>query len=358
MKSVKDSVCAVVYRDLKRIAEESYLDKISHQNIMITGGGGFIAYYITLALLALNDEKGKNNTVFLLVRNQKRAEDKYGEILSRSDVKLLVQDVCTPFSFEGLTFGYIIHAASSADAKHFDDDPIGVFNSNVIGTENVIDFCRKNQTCKAIAYISSFTVYGAVDPAVESITEDYCGAEDWKTNRSCYSQGKRSAEFLCLSAFRKYGLPIRIIRPGFVYGASSPEDNRVYAEIIRNVALQKPIVLQSSGLVYRSMIYVTDLIRGILRVLFCGKDGEAYNIANEHVSIRQFAEGAVAAAKSSAVYLSFKTESDRAILPPVNVKGNMSNEKLKNECGWTPEVSILEGIAMAAEIYNYEYPTV
>lgn len=345
---VKDFIPTVLYNDLSEIAQNDYFDNLTSKHFLITGGSGFIAYYIALSLLCVNDIRGCQNHITLLVRNEKRTRLKYGELLKREDISLLIQDVCSSFRTSETRYDYMIHAASAADSKHFHDNPIEVFNSNVIGTENLIDLMR-SQACTAAVFLSSFTVYGSSPDMPEQIDENYCGIEPWDTNQACYSYGKRGAEFLCMAAAQKFHCPIRIVRPGFVYGASSKNDTRVYAEIIRSVAENKSIELRSSGYVYRSMIYVTDLVRGIFSALFCGADGEAYNVAYEHISIRRYAE---IASNCSAMPLYFSNPEDACAVEPARIIGKMDTTKLRNACGWNPKVSIEQGITMAANIYN------
>ena len=97
MYSIKKYVCKELYEDLQHATDEHFFDQVTNRKLLITGGSGFIAYYLTLTLLALNDEKNRDNTVYLLVRNEKRARAKYGELLNRHDLKLIVQDVCEKF---------------------------------------------------------------------------------------------------------------------------------------------------------------------------------------------------------------------------------------------------------------------
>ena len=350
MVRVKEVVCNSLYKDLLCIAKSPTIGEQTGKTFLITGGNGFIMHYLVLALLCLNDENHNENVITIMVRSRERAAQRYGALLGREDLRLMVQDVCEPIHAEE-NFDYIVHAASGASAQQFDEDPVGVFNANVLGTENLITFIRQ-KPCISMVYVSSFTVYGSGTENQESIDEDFRGAEDWNSNRAAYSYGKRAAEFLCGAAWRKYACPIRIVRPGFVYGGSSPNDNRVYSEIIRDVAERHTIVLQSAGHTYRSMIYVTDVVRGIFTSLFAGENGEAYNIANEFVSIKEFAAAAVGV--SSAICLTFKNEADKDIPAPKRPSGAMDAKKLM-ACGWRPEVSLAEGIAMGAEIYSYRF---
>ena len=351
---VKDMVSPELFRDLITIADMDCFRNVWNQRFLVTGGNGFIAYHMVLTLMLLNDEKQRGNTVTILVRSREGAERRYGALMEREDLKIMVQDVCEMIPEETESFDYIIHAAGAADAKHFEDDPIGVFNTNVIGTERLIDFMRR-RSCKSMVYVSSFTIYGKGTEMLPEVTEDYRGGDDWNTNAAFYAMGKRSAEFLCMAAFRKYGCPIRIIRPGFVYGASSPSDHRVYSEIIQNAAARQPIELRSPGLLFRSMVYVTDVVRGTFQVLLCGQDGEAYNVANEFISIRDFAEAAARAEDGPELPLRYVNPNDAAVVPDKIPGGAISIQKLRN-CGCTPMVSLRTGIYYAIQSFRHSYP--
>lgn len=344
---VCETVCNSLYWDLLDIINDEELRKKKEKQFLITGGNGFIAYYIVLSLLCLNDEFDNKNKIWLLVRNRYKAEQKYGQLLNRDDVFLITQDVCDSLSLSN-NFDFIIHAASVADSKSFEDNPIGVFNTNVLGTESIIDFIQK-KPCISMVYISSFTVYGNVSEEID-ISENYRGADEWLSSKSTYPLGKRCAEFLCYNAWRKYGLPIKIVRPGFVYGASTPDDNRVYSEIIKNISARRNIVLRSSGLVYRSMVYVTDVVRGIFVSLFNGVNGEAYNISNEFISIREFAKVAERVSNHNSLLL-FENEADKYIQLTHNPVGKMNSQKIM-DCGWSPKVPIEKGLEMASEIFS------
>lgn len=350
---LKNLLSQPLYEEIVRTTQRSVFaleEGISDKVFLITGANGFIAYYLVLTILNANDDLNRNNRVVLLVRNAERAEKRFGKILARDDVSLLIQDVCDPIL--GIDRAdYIVHAASAADAQHFNSDPIGVFNSNVIGTENVIRLAQQCQ-CTSLVFISSFTVYGQGTDKVQYVDESFCGVAPWDYNGACYPYGKRSAEFLCMTEAKKSGLPVKIIRPGFVYGASHQEDNRVYSEIIRCVSEDRPITLQSAGLLYRSMVYVTDVVTAVLATLIHGVNGEAYNVAKEHISIREFALKAAEAAQSANVFVQFANEEDRMVDCSRNVFGAITTQKIEEECGWKACVELKDGILSAAQILS------
>lgn len=349
MITVQQHVCKELFQQARAAAEE-YFGSRKHAGLtfLITGGSGFIARHTVLPLLAANDLYGLNNTVVLLCRSEKNARRAFGALLDRPDCRLLVQDVCDDIACSAPRFDHIIHAASPAEAKYFEAFPVEVFNSNVLGMQSVLKRAARDG-CASVVFLSSFTVYGDTGGRAV-IDESHTGADDWRTCRAAYSCGKRAAEFLCFAEHEKRGLPVRIVRPGFVYGASSANDSRVYAEIIACAARQEPVVLRSAGHVFRSMVHVSDVTRAVFAVLFHGADGEAYNVAAEHASIREFALAAARAVPSCRV--TFARPEDESAAFEGTPCGRMSAEKIRIHCGWTPALPLEEGIRSSAAVFR------
>lgn len=349
MTTVQQHVCPEIFQEVRAAAEE-YLAARRHAGLtfLITGGSGFIARHLVLTLLAANDLYGLNNTAVLLCRSEKNARKAFGPLLDRPDCRLLLQDVCLDISPDAPRFDHVIHAASPAEAGYFEAFPVEVFNSNVLGMQSVLRRAKKDG-CASVVFLSSFTVYGDTrnTPLVD---ESHTGADDWRNLRAAYSCGKRAAEFLCFAEHGKNGVPVRIVRPGFVYGASSAQDSRVYAEIIACAARSEPVILRSAGHVHRSMVHVSDTARAVFAVLFSGVDGEAYNVAAEHVSIREFAFAAARAVPSCRV--SFSSPEDENAPFTGTVCGRMSTEKIRLACGWTPSVPLEAGIRSSAAVFR------
>lgn len=343
---IKDCVIKPLFNDLKEIAERSYWKDICNRTFLITGGAGFISSYLVQTILLVNDLYGNNNNVIIMVRNVAKARDKYGNLLDRSDLIILQQDVCQTVALDKCD--YIVHAAGGAEASLFEACPVDVFNTNTIGTNNILKAAVKLNTT-SVVYLSSYTVYGQLAAEKERLYEDDLGLLDFTKYNACYANGKRAGEMLCQCYLHQYGTPVKIARPGFIYGASSLKDSRVYAEIIRNAMQGTDVILKSSGQLFRTMCYVTDLVRGVFSVLFSGKNGEAYNVANEHVSIREFAEAAHFANKNTNVI--FQKKEDALAQKPEKIVGIMDSGKLSAlPEAWNPQVSIADGINMAAMI--------
>ena len=337
-----------VYRDLTEMAQSGAdFAKMKDATVLITGAGGFIGFYLTAALLLRNDLYGDNIRVLALVRSRERAEKKLGRLLQRPDLTLCVQDVTAPIQAERAD--YVIHAASQASNIQFETDPVGTINANLTGTANVLDFARKSRS-RAVLVVSSLKVYGTVYGSAEKLRESDSGYIDFTSYKNCYAMGKRAGETLAASYCREYGMHVRLARPAYIYGASSLNDDRVWAQFIANVVRGEDILLKSNGAAKRSFCYVSDTAAALLMILLDGEDATPYNIANEasDVTIRGFAKKACEVFPEKSMKLVFADPADEAepqetVTPLRQVPELLDNSRLL-ALGWQPKVDLAEGI--------------
>lgn len=215
--------------------------------------------------------------------------ERFKDFANDESFHFLKYDVIEPLDSD-IRFDYIIHAASNGSPNFFAQKPVEVMKSNLYGLVNLMEYGLAHGM-KRMLYVSSGEVYGEGDGRV--FTEDYSGYVDCTKPRSCYPSSKRSAETLCVSYVEEYRADVVIARPCHVYGPHFTEqDNRVYAQFIRNVLRGEDIVMKSTGEQFRSWCYVVDCVSALLHILLKGKCGEAYNIADEksNISIRELAE--------------------------------------------------------------------
>lgn len=345
-----------IYNDILTVANADLpWNSLKNKTILITGSGGFIGYYLTMAMLIRNDLYNDNITVLALVRNQQKTEERFGDALKRDDIKVIVQDVCNDIKTE-YEADYIIHAASQASAYFFENDPVGTIDANLTGTYKVLEYAKK---CNAVTlFVSSLKVYGTLHTGKDKIYETDMGYLDINSYKNCYAQGKRASETLCASFNKQYKMSIKIARPSYIYGPSSLNDDRVWAQFISNIVKNENILLKSAGAPYRSFCYVTDTATALLKILLDGKDIYPYNISAEHsnVTIRNFAKAAVEAFPERNLSLSFANKEDEKE-PIVSIMAStpeiLDSTRL-NELGWKANVNLTEGIKRAVKIVELQ----
>ena len=201
-------------------------------------------------------------------------------------------------------FDYAVHAAGGANPALYSSKPVEVITTAVHSLEALLraschfeplschfEPAEKSHSLPRILFVSSDEVYGQCTQPL--ITEKDSGYVDCTTPRSCYPSAKRLCESLCASFISEYGADVVTVRPSHIYGPYfTDQDNRVYAQFIRNAIKGEDIVMKSPGTQMRSWCYSVDCAAAIVTALLEGETGEAYNIADNgaEFSIRQLAD--------------------------------------------------------------------
>ena len=312
-------------------------EKLSGCNILVTGATGLIGGCLVEALMK---NPHRHYHVYASGRNEERAKERFKEFVDDETFHFFKYNVLKPLK-SNVQFDYIIHAASNGSPNFFAKKPVEVMLSNIYGVANLMDY-GLSHGMKRMVYVSSGEVYGEGDGRV--FTEEYSGYVDCTKPRSCYPSSKRAAETLCASYIDEYGADVVIARPCHTYGPYFTEqDNRVYAQFIRNVLRAEDIVMKSTGEQFRSWCYIVDCVSALLYILLRGEKGEAYNIANpeSNISIRELAD-IVAKAGGRRVVVEMPDYEEKKGFNVVS-KSVFSIQKLSN-LGWKPLTSIQRGL--------------
>ena len=329
--NVQSNIKKTVFSDIKEITNTNVdWNRFNGKTVLITGAGGFIGYYLVLTFLARNDFYNNNIKLLAFVRNRERAEKKFGVLLERDDIELVVADVTNKIECERADF--IIHAASQASNIQFETDPVGTINANLSGTSNILDFALESKS-ESVLVVSSLKVYGALHNGKNSISEDDIGYIDFTSYKNCYAVGKRASETLAASYCKQFGLNVKIARPSYIYGASSLTDDRVWAQFIANVVRHENILLKSNGAANRSFCYVTDTVS---------------------TTIRNFAKTASEVFPERNMTLAFANPEDEKE-PEVDTSALAKTPEILDSSrlcslGWKPLVDLKEGIRRAVGI--------
>lgn len=278
--------------------------------------------------------------VYASGRNEERAKARFKDYADNPAFHFVQYDVMQSLQSD-VHFDYIIHAASNASPNFFAQKPVEVIKSNIDGVAHLMEY-GLSHGMKRFLYVSSGEVYGEGDG--RTFTEDYSGYVNPTSPRSCYPSSKRAAETLCVSYAAEYGADVVIARPCHVYGPYFTEqDNRVYAQFIRNVLRGEDIVMKSTGEQFRSWCYVVDCVSALLHILLKGESGEAYNIADadSNICIRELAE-TIAAIGGRKVVIDLPDADEKRGFNPVT-KSVFSTDKL-NSLGWKPQNHISTGM--------------
>ena len=297
-------------------------------NVLVTGATGLLGGCLVEVLMA---RKEASYHVWATGRDEKRSSRLFARYTDNPRFHFLHWDVTQPLSCD-IPFHYIIHAASSASPNFFATQPVETMLSNILGVRNLMEYGIRH-AMRRLLFVSTGEVYGEGDG--RDFVEEYSGYVNPLSARSCYPNSKRAAETLCASYGVEYGADYVIARPCHTYGPHfTSQDNRVYAQFIRDVLRGENIVMKSAGTQFRSWCYVVDTVSALLYILLRGQRGEAYNVADpsSNITIRELAE-MVASIAGCKVVMDVPDTVEKAGYNPVT-RSVFSVERL-NRLGWT-----------------------
>lgn len=223
----------------------------------MTGGAGFIGSHLCKRLV---DEGNEVVCVDNFYTGRKKNIEK---LLGSGNFSVIEHDITNPLEITGLD--RIYNLACPASPPAYQKDPVFTWKTSVIGVMNMLDLARKNNNCRLLQ-TSTSEVYG--DPLEHPQKESYWGNVNPIGVRSCYDEGKRAAETLIVDYFRKFELPVRIIRIFNTYGPNmDPNDGRVVSNFIVQALSSQDITIYGDGSQTRSFQYVDDLINGMLKMM-------------------------------------------------------------------------------------------
>lgn len=297
MKSARD----VVQADLAYIAEalSGEFEEMAGSRLLITGGAGFLGYYLIQSVLHWNAAGQPSRAIDVTVYdNYIRGVPEWLEALSGDPrLHLVRHDITAPLPEDFPRIDFLIHAASIASPTYYRKYPIETMDANIGGLRQLLDYASRRREAgdpmRGILFFSSSEVYGDPDPAQIPTPETYNGNVSFTGPRACYDESKRYGETLCVNFARSHGIPVRSARPFNNYGPGLKiSDRRVLPDFARNILAGEDIVLLSDGSPTRTFCYVADAVVGYYKILVRGESGEAYNIgvAEPEISMGDLAE--------------------------------------------------------------------
>ena len=233
----------------------------------MTGGAGFLGSHLVDRLMMAGEE------VICLDNYFTGRKVNIRRWMSHPNFELIRHDVTEPIKLE---VDRIWHLACPASPVHYQFNPVKTAKTSFLGTYNMLGLARRTKARFLLA--STSEVYG--DPEVHPQPETYRGSVNTIGVRSCYDEGKRIAETLCMDYKRMHGTEVRITRIFNTYGPRMlPDDGRVVSNFIVQALRGDALTIYGEGNQTRSFCYVDDLIEGLIRLMNSDQTGPI-NIGN------------------------------------------------------------------------------
>lgn len=246
---------------------------------LITGGAGFIGFYLSRALL----EKGAqvigldNLNDYYEVSLKK---DRLAILKKFSNYQFVKSDIADKEAvfnvFKEFAPQIVVNLAAQAGVRYSIDNPDAYIQSNVVGFFNILEACR-NYPVEHLVFASSSSVYGG-NKKIPFSTQD-------KVDQpvSLYAATKKSNELMAYSYSKLYRIPLTGLRFFTVYGPMGRPD-MAYFKFAKKIMADEPIQIYNNGDMRRDFTYVDDIVRGVENIL-CNppkpdENGAVYKIYN------------------------------------------------------------------------------
>ena len=305
------------------------------KKVLVTGGAGFVGSHLCERLLK------EGNDVVCLDNYFTGQKQNIVHLLNNPYFELIRHDVTNPFYIE---VDEIYNLACPASPIHYQYNPIKTMKTSVMGAINMLGLAKRVKA--KILQASTSEVYG--DPQIHPQTESYWGHVNPIGERSCYDEGKRSAETLFVNYHKQNNVRIKIIRIFNTYGPRMhPNDGRVVSNFIVQALKGNDITVYGDGQQTRSFQYVDDLIEGMVRMMaspetFTGP----VNIGNPNeFTIMQLAELVILLTHSKSKIIRMPLPSD----DPTQRQPNI--DLAKKELDWEPKIQLKEGLIKTIDYF-------
>lgn len=254
-------------------------------------------------------------------------------------------DIVEPFLVQDVSA--IFNLACPASPVHYQSSPVFTTRTAVVGTLNMLELARRNGC--PVLQASTSEVYG--DAVQHPQSEGYRGNVNPIGIRSCYDEGKRCAESLCMDYHRQYGVKVKIVRIFNTYGPRmQPDDGRVVSNFIVQALKGEDISVYGSGDQTRSFQYVDDLIEAFMRFIQTG-DGVTgpLNIGNPHeVSVKHLASAVIRLTGSCSriVFRPLPSDDPQRRCPDASLAARILD-------GWHARTDLETGLANTIEYFRH-----
>jgi len=307
--------------------------------LLVTGGAGFIGSNFVRRIV--NGTYSGVSQLTVLDKLTYAGTLKNLEMLPADSFEFIKGDIANPDLISDLTKrnDAIVNFAAESHVDRSITGARDFIETNVLGVQNLLAASLQNQV-SVFVQVSTDEVYG-------SISEGSWSEEYPLLPNSPYSASKASADLICRSYNRTFGMDIRVTRCSNNYGPHQfPE--KVIPLFVTNLIDNGKVPLYGNGLNVRDWLHVDDHCDGIYSVLSEGKSGNIYNIGGgreltnrelTEIILRKFDRD-----ESSIEYVTDRLGHD--------MRYSVSHEKITRELGYKPKINFEDGIEETIEWYK------
>ena len=331
------------------------MKKYNPENILITGGCGFIGSNLVRYIFSKTNFSGKiinldKLTYAANVNNLKDIENEY-----KSRYFFEQNDICNIENNKRIIEKYnidtVIHLAAESHVDRSIEGPSDFIQTNIVGTYSLLETCReiwKERKDVLFHHVSTDEVFGSLGK------EGYFTEKTPYSPRSPYSASKASSDHLVMAYYHTYNLPVKMSNCSNNYGPHQyPE--KLIPLMILNILNNKPLPVYGDGKNIRDWLYVEDHCSALWKIINDGNLGESYNIGgnNEKSNI----DLVIYLCESIAEIQNRDSEDYKKLIKFVkDRKGHdkryaIDNQKIVESLKWKPEIGFEKGLEKTINWY-------
>jgi CDP-glucose 4,6-dehydratase len=330
----------------------------NNKKVLITGHTGFKGAWLTFWLLKMGAiVKGislppdTNPNLYLLLDIEKNMDSKFGDIRNldflKKEVKSFKPDI-------------VFHLAAQALVRNSYDNPIETFQTNVMGTANILEVIRYVDTVRSIVCITSDKCYENREWPWQYRESDALGGWD------PYSASKGCSELVISSyrksfyhphSYQKHGVGLASARAGNVIGGGDWGDNRLIPDMVRSFFSGEPVLIRNPKAT-RPWQHVLDLLNGYLLLAEKlyedgAENADAWNfgpLVNDAKDVLTIVEYIIKLWGDGASF-----EYDKLKHPHEAYSLKLDSSKAQQMLGWYPVLTLDKSLEWVVEWYkNYK----
>ena len=263
--------------DVNEIVDRSYedLQELLSNNILITGGGGFVGRWVVTALATFAARQKSKCSITSLSRTTPHWQE---ELIEKKLISVINGDITAPLQI-GTEFGHVFHCATPASAFLNASDPAGMQTLIEAGARNLAAHFASKGT--RVVNVSSGAVYGVQPAYLSCFDEDWVNAREHTLPDSAYHRGKLRAEVFLDRTVSRGQLDVVHARLFSFLAPHLPLDSHFAAgNFLKNAIDNHPTTIAGDGRTIRTYMYGTDLAVWLFSIAARGETGRAYNVGS------------------------------------------------------------------------------
>ncbi len=314
-----------------------------NKNVAVTGATGVVGSWLVKNLLA----QGANISALIYERDPVSELIRSGDISKITCIDGDLRDKDSIFKLvDSVKAETIFHLGAQTIVGTALEDPVETFESNILGTWNLMEVCRSKPTqIKRVLIASSDKAYGTSKILPYSEETPMAGEGPYDVSKSC-------TDLIARSYNLTYNIPTVIARCGNIYGGGDVNWSRIVPGTIKSLLSGERPIIRSNGKFLRDYIYVEDAVQAYLKMAEAVDShqaaGEAFNFSRqEPISVLEIYKEICLATVGEYVEPDIQDTAKNEIIDQ-----HLDSSKARNQIGWDSNYTLEQGLQLTVSWYK------